>query len=331
LPAYTQAQVQAFARAYTGWTSANADGSTPPGAEWPIQNWTHPMVAVERQHDTDSKALLNGVTLPAGQTAEEDLTQALDNIFNHPNVGPFVSRQLIQHLVTGNPSPAYIKRVAGVFADNGRGVRGDMKAVITAILLDPEARAADTQTGDELEANPAVDGGHLREPLLWMTNIFRALGATSSNTDPTNHYPWVTLIDLQTRYMDEPQFLQPSVFNFFSPVYVVPGTTINSPEFGLENTGSIMPRLNFVNYALEDPTSGVSVDFTAGGPFGSKAGNPETLVDYLGMIFMRSQMPTDMRTAIVEAVSSIPASNPAERARVATYLVVTSSQYKVMP
>jgi hypothetical protein len=289
------------------------------------------MVAVERQHDTGAKTLLNSVTLSAGQTAEQDLNQALDNIFNQSNVGPFVSRHLIHHLVTGNPSPAYIKRVAEVFADNGDGVRGDMKAVITAILLDPEARAADTQTGDELEANPAVDGGHLREPLLWMTSIFRGLGAKNSNTDPTNHYPWVTLIDLQSRYMDEPQFLQPTVFNFFSPSYVIAGTTINSPEFGLENTGSIMPRLNFVNYALEDPTSGVSVDFSAGGPLGSKAANAEALVDYLGMVFMHSQMPTDMRNAIVEAVNSIPASNPAERARVATYLVVTSSQYKVLP
>ena len=106
--------------------------------------------------------------LPAGQTAEEDLQGALTNIFNHPNVGPFVCKQLIQHLVTSTPSPAYVARIAAVFANNGNGVRGDMQAVIRAILEDTEARAGDT--------NPTYDGGHLREPMLWMTNFLRAVG-----------------------------------------------------------------------------------------------------------------------------------------------------------
>ena len=118
------------------------------------------MVAVETEHDTTAKTLLNGTVLSAGQTAEEDLQGALTNIFDHPNVGPFVCKQLIQHLVTSTPSPAYVARIAAVFANNGNGVRGDMQAVIRAILEDQEARAGDT--------NPTYDGGHLREPMLWI-------------------------------------------------------------------------------------------------------------------------------------------------------------------
>src|SRR5271154_5138093 len=158
IPTYTELQVEAFARAYTGWTNANADGSTPSSFNY-THNWLHLMVPVEGQHDMTSKILLNGTTLPAGQSAEQDLKGALDNIFAHPNIGPFVCRQLIQHLVTGDPSPAYVSRVAAVFADNGSGVRGDMKGVITAILMDSEARAGDTQTGDEADNSPAVNGG----------------------------------------------------------------------------------------------------------------------------------------------------------------------------
>src|SRR6202040_1308115 len=123
---------------------------------------------VESAHDMTAKVLLSGTTLPAGQSAEQDLAGALANIFNHPNLGPFVCRELIQHLVASNPSPAYVGRVAAVFADNGQGVRGDMKAVITAILTDADARAGDT--------NPSFDGGHLREPMLYMTNVMRGLG-----------------------------------------------------------------------------------------------------------------------------------------------------------
>ena len=175
IPTYTQAQVQAFAKAYTGWTYATASGGVPTSYPNNTPNYFAPMVAVESEHDTTAKTLLNGTTLPSGQTAAEDLAGALSNIFNHSNVGPFVCRQLIQHLVTSNPSPAYVSRISAVFADNGSGVRGDMQAVIRAILEDSEARAGDT--------DPTFDGGHLREPILWITNFFRAVGFT--NTTPT--------------------------------------------------------------------------------------------------------------------------------------------------
>ena len=132
------------------------------------------MIPFDSHHDSAStKLLLNGVTLPAGGTAQADMTAALQNIFNHPNVGPFISKQLIQRLVTSNPSPEYVGRVAAVFADNGSGVRGDLKAVVTAILLDPEARRGD----DPAQAQPS--DGQLKEPVLFITNLLRAMNAVS--------------------------------------------------------------------------------------------------------------------------------------------------------
>jgi uncharacterized protein (DUF1800 family) len=327
IPTYSELQVEAMARALTGWTSANADGSTPSNFIF-TYNWNHAMVPVDMRHDTSAKILLNGVTLPAGQSATDDLNGALDNVFSHPNVGPFVCRQLIQRLTVGNPSPAYVSRVAQVFANNGQGVRGDMKAVITAILLDPEARANDTQTADELDTSPATQSGHLREPALWAMDIARGLNAVVAN--PGNAYPLINMGNGQLVSIGEPPFGAPTVFNFFPPDYMIPQTTINAPEFGLENTGSIIPRLDLADYIMHNSTGGLFVDFTAAGPFGSKAANAGALVDYLGMIFMHSQMPTDMRTAIVDYISMVPASDATERASLAAYLVVTSSQYKIM-
>jgi uncharacterized protein (DUF1800 family) len=327
LPAYTELQVEAFARAYTGWTFANADGSAPAKFNYTPQ-WLHPMVPVESEHDTTAKILLNGTTLPAGQSAEDDLKGALDNIFAHPNVGPFVCRQLIQHLVTGNPSAAYVSRVSAVFADNGSGVRGDMKAVLTAILMDQEARAGDTQSGDQADQNPAVDGGHLREPLLWAMNLLRGLNAAQPS--PTVPYPFVNFMSGSLASIGEAPIAQTSVFNYFPPQYVIPQTTINAPEFDLENTGSEIPRMSLADRIIHNSASGPTVDLSATSALGQQAGNPAQLVDYLGMLFMHSQMPTDMRTAIISAVTAIPATDPQSRAEVATYLVVTSSQYKIM-
>jgi uncharacterized protein (DUF1800 family) len=327
IPTYTQLQVEAFARAYTGWTYANPDGSTPLGFNYTM-NWNYPMVPVESEHDTNPKNLLLGTTLPQAQTAEQDLKGALDNIFAHPNIGPFICRQLIQHLVTGNPSPAYVQRVSEVFADNGSGVRGDMKAVLTAIIMDQEARAGDTQTGDQAESNPAVDGGHLREPLLWTLNLLRGLEATPSK--PNDPYPYVDFMTEFVGAVGESPFTQSSVFNYFPPQYVIPQTAINSPEFGLENTGTIVPRLNLANAIAHNAADGFLIDLSATSAIGQLANNPAQMADYLGMLFMHSQMPTDMRSQLITAISAIPATDPQSRAEIAVYLVVTSSQYKIM-
>jgi uncharacterized protein (DUF1800 family) len=329
IPTYTEAQVDAFARAYTGWTSTNPDGSAPATFNL-TTNWTHLMVPVESQHDTTAKIVLSGTTLPAGQTAEEDLKGALDNIFAHPNAGPFISKQLIQHLVTGNPSPGYVQRVSAVFANNGSGVRGDMKAVLTAIIMDPEARAGDAQTGDQADSSPAVDGGHLREPLLWAVNLARALGVTQNN--PSDPYPFVTFMSWVMGSVGEAPFTQSSVFNYFSPQYVIPQTNINSPEFEIENTGTIIPRLTLADIIVRNGlvNDGLTLNLSASSVIGQKASNPAQLADYLGMLFMHSQMPTDLRSDLIAAVTAIPATDPQSRAEVAVYLVVTSSEYKVI-
>jgi uncharacterized protein (DUF1800 family) len=315
IPTYTEAQVQAFARAYTGWTYATSTGGSPTNFPNKTPNYFAPMAAVESEHDATAKILLNGTVLPAGQTAEEDLAGALANIFNHPNVGPFVCTQLIQHLVKSNPSPAYVSRVAAVFANNGSGVRGDMQAVIRAILEDAEARAGDT--------NPLDDGGHLREPILWITNFLRAIGFT--NTDPDSSY---YSLSNYSNNLNERPYRSGSVFNFFPPSYVIPQTTLGGPEFDLENTASAILRLSLANTMVFNKITGFNVDLSATGTLGQiAAASPANLVDTLGLMFMHGQMPTDMRTEILNTISGL---GTAEQVRVAVFLVITSSQYKVM-
>jgi uncharacterized protein (DUF1800 family) len=321
IPVYTEAQVEAFARAYTGWTHATSSGGVPSAFPNYTTNFSYPMVAVESAHDTTAKTLLNGTVLPAGQTAEQDLAGAMANLFAHPNVGPFICRQLIQHLVTGNPSPAYVARISAVFANNGNNVRGDMQAVVRAILEDTEARAGDT--------NPAFDGGHLREPMLYMTNVLRGLGFTS--TSPTGNN---SVLNTYTGAIGEVPYASSSVFNFFPPDYIIPDSTTNSPEFSLENTGSAILRLTLADKVVFNKIADFKGDLSATSALGitaSKTGVASTdagnLVDSLGIIFMHGQMPTQMRTAIVNHVATI--TNIPERVRVATYLVITSSQYKI--
>lgn len=331
IPAYTEAQVQAFARAFTGWTYATSTGG--PAAKFPngTANYASPMAAVESAHDTAAKILLNGTTLPAGQSSSQDLTGALTNIFNHPNVGPFICKQLIQHLVASNPSPAYVARVAAVFADNGTSshTRGDMKAVISAILNDADARAGDS--------SPNFDGGHLREPMLYMTNVMRGLGFTNNDAVAGNDVvanASYNSVGNYTTGLGEKPYSSGSVFNFFPPDYVIPGTTQNAPEFGQENTASAILRLTLADNIVYNRISGFTVDLSATSALGimaSKTGNATTdsgnLVDALGTIFMHGQMPAAMRAPIVNHVATL--TNIPQRVRVATYLVITTSQYKI--
>jgi uncharacterized protein (DUF1800 family) len=316
-PTYTEAQVEAFSRVYTGWTYAYPDGTAPATGWNNTPNYNQSLAAVELWHDESPKTLLNGVTLPAGQTAEEDFAQAQANIFNHPNLPPFVCQQLIQHLVSGNPGPGYVARVAAVFMNNGNNVRGDMKAVLTAIFTDPEARLGDT--------NPAAPGGHLREPLLWGTNVMRALGYV--NTDPNSNY--------YTAYgyflpLGESAYEALDVFNFFPPNYVIPGTNILSPEFALENTATVAGRLTLADQFVNNKIPSFNVDLSATSPLGQIAvsSGPAGLVNALNTLFMHGQMDANTSAAIVSEISGI--TNPAQQVRIATYLVITSSEYKIL-
>ena len=315
IPVYTQAQVQAFARAYTGWTLANVGGAAVTRFPNTSGDYDDPMAAVDAQHDTTSKTLLDGIVLPAGQTAQQDLDGALDSIFNDTNVGPFVCRQLIQHLVTSTPSAAYVKRIATVFADNGSGVRGDMKAVVRAILTDTEARAGDS--------NANYDGGHLREPILFMTAMMRALDGTSTDANGR----WDSLSNYVAPLSERP-YRANSVFNFFPPGYVIPGTTLNAPEFGNENSATAILRLSLADTIVNNHVSSFSVDLSSTSILGTLAASPSNLVDVLNVLFMHGQMPSTMRSTILSAITPLT-SNP-QRARVALYLVITSSPYKII-
>ena len=316
---YTEAQVQAFADTYTGWTYATGAGAAPTKFPNTAANYYSPMQPVDSAHDTTQKTLLDGVVVGTGGTARGDMKIALDNLFNDASLPPFVCKQLIQHLVTSTPTPGYVSRVANVFVNNGKGVRGDMQAVLTAIFTDAEARAGDT--------NASFDGGHLREPMLYLLSAMRALGYTSTNTDSTNLYAFAGLSSYTSPLGEQPM-RSPSVFNFYPPDYVIPGSTLIAPEFSLENTASVNLRLTLANSLSTGKLSGFSTDLSKTSALGVMAADPGTVTDALGVLFLHGQMPTYMRTAIVNAIS--PLTDNGQRVRVAVYLILSSSQYKVM-
>jgi uncharacterized protein (DUF1800 family) len=316
IPTYSQAQVTAFANAYTGWTYP-----TMPGGTLVIHNpqyFLGPMVLFESNHDLAAKTLLEGTVLAAGQTGTQDLAGALDNIFNHPNMPPFVSALLIQHLVTSNPSAAYISRVAtvfqtGTFQGIGSGTRGDMQAVIAAILLDPEARR-----GDDPTTTVATDG-HLREPILYITNLLRAFGATTDGLQPVNY----------ATNMGESPMRSGSVFNFFPPNYIIPGTTMLGPEFDIQTTATALVRINFVNsFVFNTLGPGTTVSFTT---WANMASNPSAMIDALSALLLHGTLSAASKTAILTAVNAVPAGTNQNllRAETAIYLIASSSQYQV--
>lgn len=314
IPTYSQFQITEFARVYTGWTYAPPAGQP---VEWGAYYSAGNMVPYAPEHDAGSKQLLSGYVAPAGLTPQADLDAALDNIFNHPNTGPFVGRQMIQHLVKSNPSPAYVSRVAAAFNNNGSGVRGDMKAVIAAVLLDPEARANDNGGNDQ-----ATDG-HLQEPALFMAGMVRAFGGTMTNQ---NYYA----TDLAN--MGEDVFSSPSVFNYYTPGYSVPGTTLMGGEFQIFSPNNAILRANEVTNlfgqwgsSVQDYGPGTTVDLT---PFLPLAANPSTLVNALDLTLTHGAMPAAMKSAIVAAVASNTDGN-LRQVQQACYLILTSNYYNV--
>jgi len=320
IPTYTQDTVQALARALTGWTYPTQPGAIPAKHNPPY--WLGSMVAVDSNHDMAAKTLLGGTTLPATLTALQDLNAALDNLFSRPSLPPFVSKQLIQHLVTSNPSPAYVQRVATTFSTGkfvgsygvfGSGQRGDMEAVLAAILLDPEARRGD----DPANVNPA--DGHLREPILFIANLLRAFGATTEGAAP---------VDSATN-MNQPPLCPASVFNFFPPNYHVPGTALLGPEFNLQTSATALIRINFVNsFVYGSIGNGTAVDFA---PYAASANDPNQLLDSLNTLLLHGAMSLSARERILAAVNAVPVgpSQALERAKAAIYLVASSSQYQI--
>jgi uncharacterized protein (DUF1800 family) len=338
IPTYGQAEVMALARVFTGW-AGRAAGHTGEEAWDYDQNYLDPMVPYENHHDTDAKTILNGVQVPAGGSAAGDLKIALDTIFNHANVGPFIGKQLIQRLVTSNPSPGYVGRVASVFNNNGSGVRGDLLAVARAILTDVEAVTPGGATY-----------GKLREPLLRMTHVWRAFDAADSH-GAINEY---SIVEAARYYFAEQPMHSPTVFNFFVPDYVRAGPLARAgmvaPEFQITNEVSAIVTLNLIErqaYQFIDSTG--TTYFSPDGydetqwldansvilrtaEWEAVADTPETLVDRLALVFMQNSMPAAMRTTLVNYVKGIATSSAAYkayRAIEAASLIVNSPQYVV--
>ena len=247
----------------------------------------------------------------------------MDNIFYHPNVAPFVSRYLIQQMVTSDPTPAYVGRVAAAFNNNGSNVRGDMKAVIRAILLDPEARG-------NIKTDPNY--GKLREPVQLATNIFRQFDVQSATAGGKSD----GYVNQIISPMGQNTFNAPTVFNYYSPDYVVPGTAVNGPEFGILTTGTAIARANFVNTLVFSRVSvganaptGTSIKLTDMQALAAADTTGNSLVDALNNKLMHGAMSPQMKNTILTAVQAVASSNSLLRAQTAIYLVATSSQYQV--
>jgi hypothetical protein len=342
-----------MAKVFTGWAypSTNLTQFRTAGA-----NYYTPMQLFPAFHDDTAKNLTPVTTtpIPAAQGGTKDLQLALDALFTHPNTGPFVSKFLIQRLVTSNPSPAYVYRVAEKFRDNGSGVRGDLAAVVRAILTDYEARS------------PAVASnasyGKLKEPLLRFTGLLRSFGASSTSgryigfrhhvngtviTSATpkpatageiGTYNSATLPYSAIGSIAQAALRSPTVFNFYHSDYVLPGPLaaagLVAPEFEItdDNFAISVPNYlrNFVNAAI--PTSnGVP---TAVAPYvltldltyeQTLLSNPAALLDHLSRVLCADTLPAAARTRITTALAALPAATtPIDRAKTAVLLVLTS-------
>jgi uncharacterized protein (DUF1800 family) len=333
---YVQADVTALARVFTGWASSPVNGHDPATAWTYDQDFLDPMVCNPSHHDTDAKTIVGGVTIAAGGTCDSDMKTALDTLFNHPNVGPFVGKLLIQRFVTSNPSAAYVSRVAAVFANDGSGVRGNMLALVKAILTDAEATTVAS----------GADSGRLREPVLRLTNLWRAFSATQSNGMVNDQ-----LVGNAARDFGEDSLESATVFNFYAPDYQRSGAIANAgmvaPEFQITNENSIVLTANDLEWAgykfvTSKGAAEIGVDNVGGqsapsptdmvlhtAAWESLAASPASLVDQLGLIFMPGQMSSAMRTTLINYVTAVPATTPANRVIEATALLTSSPQYSV--
>jgi uncharacterized protein (DUF1800 family) len=337
IPTYSNTDVMGLAKVFTGF-SWNVPGNTSDTA------WSNcciyvgtgygedllPMQPYPSHHSTEEKDFL-GVTIPASSSPDPngDLKIALDTLFNHPNLPAFFSKQLIQHLVTSNPSPAYVGRVSAVFKDNGQGVRGDMKAVISAILLDPEARDTATDAG-----NPQY--GKVREALIRYTNWARAFTAQSR----TGSY-YLGSTEDPIWGLGQMTMRSPTVFNWFAPGYVPPGTSIAqaglvAPEMQMTNVTTVVGYLNYMQSAIGSGPQNGSDLFSSYGAELSLANTPDQLVARINLLLMAGQMDSNLQSEILGAVSAIPipsgdqnAINAALAARVQTavYLTIASPAF----
>jgi uncharacterized protein (DUF1800 family) len=309
--------ITGLARVFTGWDFDAFNRSEPAYVQ-------RPMVLNAARHSTGAKSFL-GTTVAAGTEGRAALMQALDAIAAHPNVGPFISRQLIQRLVGSSPTPAYVGRVAAVFADNGSGVRGDLKAVIRAVLLDPEARRAPDSAGTQALAAP----GKLREPVLRFVQWARSFKLDS----PTGLWNVGNLSDPATRLGQSP-LRSPSVFNFFRPGYVPPNSTlgvlgVTAPEFQITNESTVVGWANYAQTFVVSGAGETRPDYTAELALAADA---PALVDRVALLLAPQTLSAATRSAISTAVASISAATDAgrrNRVYAAVHLVLCAPEYLV--
>jgi uncharacterized protein (DUF1800 family) len=328
---YDQKIVEEFARVFTGWILAPAlPGPAEIGGTVP--NYRDPMrVRVsggfEDYHDKGPKTLLNGLELPGGQSQTQELNAAIDNIAFDPNVAPFIGKQLIQHLVTSNPTPAYVARISAVFTTNANSPT-QLYEVVRAILLDTEAR------GDFIDPVTQPNYGKLREPVQFITNLLRAFNGTSDGVLNSLNVGGSLIGSAE---MSQNVFQAPSVFSFYPPTARVPGENALGPQFGIFSSLTSLRRSNFANRvifsnipaAAPNRPTGTSLDLS---PWDPLASNPAQLIEAFNQLLLHGAMSAEMRQSILTAVTSIPAtpaSNLRLRVRTAIYLIATSSQYQV--
>lgn len=367
IPSYDQTTIANLARVFTGWDldvnkpwvvdgtgvtnyldpmvpNGNINrydiGSTPgPGPKTLLTDIFHATPVVIAPCPTTGPTACTGGSSAqnlanAKAYAIASLNTAIDNLFNHPNTGPYICSQLIHQLVTSNPSPPFVGRCAAVFANNGSGTRGDLKAVVTEILLDPEARG---------DVKSDVNYGHLREPLLLMTHLLRTFNATSDGVLATSNAP-----NNYSNDMGQLLFNPPTVFSYFPADYGLPGTNLVGPEFGVLDTSLTYRRTNFMNTLfLANGGNGIPANAAQNRPTGTQLnysayqnillppinGTPTNLVDTLNTRLMHGTMSAAVRTSIIAAVTAVTNANATtqalQRTQTAIYLVATSAQYQV--
>ena len=312
---YTQDDVSGLARVFTGW-NLDTTGFTSP---FPPEVQQRPLIQVGNRYETGAKTFL-GTTIPAGTSAINSLTMALDALFNHSNLPPFIARQLIQRLVTSNPSAAYVSRVTAAFINNGSGVRGDMQAVISAVLLDTEARSAIAA------ASPGF--GKLREPVVRFLNWARSYQATSAS----NAWAIGDLSDAATRLGQSPM-RSGSVFNFFRPGYVPPDTAFSAqamtgPEFQITNESSVAGYVNYMQRTINGNGIGdVTPDYSS---LTALAANSSSLLAEINEVLAGSQISAATLAIIKTAIDTMPSATSANllnRVKAALVLVMASPEF----
>ncbi len=359
---YSEATAQEFARALTGWHFAGQDqtktwrwlypdvpypSDAASGAKacaaWsqPMQPWLASYRASDDKrdiaggaHDTGTKALLTYAgsnnfkqSIPASQTPQQDLGDVIENVFNHPNVGPFISELLIQRLVTSNPTGAYVARVATVFNNNGAGVRGDLKAVVKAILTDAEARTP--------VAGQSPSFGKLREPIIRFTQFHRAFSAVMAGGAYSNIYDLGDSTELGQSPLNAP-----SVFNFYHPDFSATGplakASLVGPEFEITNSATIAGFMDFSKYSIVggfssyDPTKWLKPNYDA---YLVMANTPATMVDELNVLLMAGSMSPQFRTQLIDVATKLTDSSATtqsmERLKLVLWLILNSPEYSI--